>query len=153
IGGNLMSFDLLMKLVMQKELSVVHTHALNRIGGIGLTVARVRKVPFVVTIHGGVLDLPKTVQQTLTAPLEGGYEWGKIFGALLRSRDVLKRADVIVTCNPREAALQQEHFPMKRIVTQPHGVPISTYLQDHRKEVLEAFPTLGQQKIILIVGR
>jgi starch synthase len=153
IGGNLMSFDLPAKLVAQRKLSLVHTHALNRIGGIGLTVARVRKVPFVVTIHGGVLDLPKSVQQTLSAPLEGGYEWGKLFGALLRSRDVLKRADAIVTCNPREADLQREQFPNKRILVQPHGVPIAKYAADQRAEALEAFPTLGRQKIILIVGR
>jgi len=71
----------------------------------------------------------------------------------LRSRDVLKRADAIVTCNPREAALQREHFPRKRILVQPHGVPVSQYVQDHRKEMIGAFATLGQQKIILIVGR
>src|SRR5262245_48942003 len=34
IGGNLMSFDLVTKLATQRGLSVVHTHALNRIGGI-----------------------------------------------------------------------------------------------------------------------
>jgi len=153
IGGNLMSFDLPAKLATQRKLAVVHTHALNRIGGIGLTVARTRKVPFVVTIHGGVLDLPKAVQETLSAPLEGGYEWGKIFGAIFRSRDVLKRADAIVTCNPKEAALQRERFPGKRIVVQPHGVPIGSYVQDQRAQALDAFPTLGQQKVILIVGR
>ncbi len=153
IGGNLMSFDLPVKLAAQRRVSVVHTHALNRIGGIGLTVARLRKVPLVVTIHGGVLDLPATVQQTLSAPLEGGYEWGKVFGALLRSRDVLKKADAIVTCNPREAALQREQFPNKRILVQPHGVPIAKYAEDRRPEALDAFPTIGHQKIILIVGR
>jgi starch synthase len=153
IGGNLMSFDLFVKLAMQKGLSVIHTHALNRIGGIGLTVAGMRRIPLVVTIHGGVLDLPRSVQQTLSAPLEGGYEWGKIFGILLRSRDVLKRADAIVTCNPKEADLQRERFPHKRILVQPHGVPIAKYVEDHRKEALDAFPTLGRQKLILIVGR
>jgi glycosyltransferase involved in cell wall biosynthesis len=153
IGGNLISFDLFVKLAGQKDLSVVHTHALNRIGGIGLTVARMRRMPFVVTIHGGVLDLPKSVQQTLSAPLEGGYEWGKVFGALLRSRDVLKLADAIVTCNPKEAALQRERFPNKRILVQPHGVPIANYIEDHRAEALEAFPTLGRQKVLLVVGR
>src|SRR5687768_14223999 len=92
IGGNLMSFDLFTGLLGQRELDVVHTHALNRIGGIARTVAKVRKVPLVVTIHGGVLDLPKSVQQTLSAPLEGGYEWGKVFGAVFKSREVLSQA-------------------------------------------------------------
>src|SRR5688572_28565587 len=127
IGGNLMSFDLFGRLLIERGLSVVHTHALNRIGGIALTVAKLRKIPLVVTIHGGVLDLPKNVQQTLSAPLEGGYEWGKVFGAVVHSRDVLKDADAIVTCNPREAELQREKWPNKRVIVQPHGVPIAKY--------------------------
>jgi alpha-maltose-1-phosphate synthase len=153
IGGNLMSLDLIGRLMVEKELSVVHSHALNRIGGIGLSIAKLRRLPFVVTIHGGVLDLPKVVQQTLSAPLEGGYEWGKVFGAVFRSRDVLKQADAIMTCNPREAALQKEKFPNKRIFVQPHGVPMAKYKQDFRPAAMDAFATLGSRKILLVVGR
>ena len=153
VGGNLMSLDLPARLLAERGLSVIHSHALNRIGGIALTVARMRKLPFVVTIHGGVLDLPKSVQQTLSAPLEGGYEWGRIFGAIFHSRDVLKKADAIITCNPREAELQRQKFPNKRVVVQPHGVPIEQYKRDCRAAALEAFPTLASRKILLIVGR
>jgi alpha-maltose-1-phosphate synthase len=153
VGGNLMSLDLVTKLIAQRDLSVMHTHALNRIGGIALTVAKLRRVPLVVTIHGGVLDLPESVQRTLSAPLEGGFEWGKIFGAVFRSRDVLKQADAIVTCNSREATLQKERFPGKRVIVQPHGVPIARYERDRRSAALEAYPTLANRKIILIVGR
>jgi alpha-maltose-1-phosphate synthase len=153
VGGNLMSFDLPARLMGERNLSVVHTHALNRIGGIALTVAKLKRIPLVVTIHGGVLDLPKSVQQTLSAPLEGGFEWGKMFGAVFGSRDVLKEAAAIITCNPREAALQQEKFPNKRVMVQPHGVPIAKYEKDCRGLALDAFPTLANRKIILIVGR
>lgn len=153
IGGNLMSFDLFAGLLGEKGVSVIHTHALNRIGGIALTAAKLRRLPFVATIHGGVLDLPKSVQQTLSAPLEGGVEWGKVFGALFRSRDVLKEADAIVTCNPREAALQKEKFPDKRVLVQPHGVPINKFRTDYRAAALEAFPTLASSRVLLVVGR
>jgi starch synthase len=153
IGGNLMSFDLFGGLLAERNLSLIHTHTLNRIGGIALTVARLRRIPLVVTIHGGVLDLPKSVQQTLSAPLEDGFEWGKVFGAVFRSRHVLRDADAIVTCNPKEAELQKEQFPEKRILVQPHGVPIAKYSEDHRQKALEAFPTLASPRIILIVGR
>jgi glycosyltransferase involved in cell wall biosynthesis len=153
IGGNLMSFDLLGGLLCEPKLSIIHTHTLNRIGGIALTVARLKKVPLVITIHGGVLDLPKSVRQTLSAPLEGGYEWGKIFGALFRSRHVLEKADAIITCNPREAELQREKFPNKKIIVQPHGVPMDKYRTDRTEAALSAYPTLGTRKIILIVGR
>src|SRR4051794_5258357 len=36
LGGNLMSFDLVWRL-MREPADVIHTHALNRIGGIALT--------------------------------------------------------------------------------------------------------------------
>src|SRR5438034_3407383 len=43
IGGNLMSFDLGAKLLLEPGLALIHTHTLNRLGGIALTVARVRR--------------------------------------------------------------------------------------------------------------
>ena len=153
VGGNLLSFDLFTSLLREKDLSVVHTHALNRIGGAALTAAKLRKLPLLVTIHGGVLDLPKTVQATLAAPLEGGFEWGKLFGALFRSRKVLDEADAIITCNPREAALQEARFPHKRVLVQPHGVPVERYRHDFRERAAHAFATIGEQKVILVVGR
>lgn len=153
VGGNLWSFHLMRLLAFQRGLSLIHTHALNRIGGIALTVARARKVPFVATIHGGVLDLPKSVQQTLAAPLEGGLEWGKLMGILVRSRHVLKLADAIVTCNQREAELLRDKYPGKKVMVQPHGVPIAKFSQDCKSAALNAYPQLAQRKVLLILGR
>ena len=64
VGGNLMSFELVSALWRERDLSLVHSHTLGRIGGIALTIAKQRRLPFVVTIHGGVLDLPDKVKQS-----------------------------------------------------------------------------------------
>src|SRR6185503_12947829 len=56
VGGNILSFDLIAAL-WREPVSIIHSHALGRLGGIALTVAKRRKLPFVVTIHGGYLDL------------------------------------------------------------------------------------------------
>src|SRR5579872_2953066 len=48
VGGNLMSFGLIASLWSQKEISIIHAHALGRIGAIGLRVARHRGLPLVV---------------------------------------------------------------------------------------------------------
>jgi hypothetical protein len=37
VGGNLMSFDLIPSLWRDRDVAVMHAHALGRIGGIGLT--------------------------------------------------------------------------------------------------------------------
>jgi glycosyltransferase involved in cell wall biosynthesis len=153
IGGNLMSFDLIWKLWREPDIQIIHTHTANRIGGIALTVARKRKIPSVLTIHGGALDLPQSVREALSKPLQGGLEWGKVFGPPLRSRHVLSDANAILTCNPREAELLREKYPGKRVMVQPHGVTTSAYARDYRATALGAFPQLAQRDVILVIGR
>jgi Glycosyltransferase len=153
VGGNLMSFDLISSLWREEDVSIIHSHTLGRIGGIALTEARKRHVPFVVTIHGGVLDLPEKVKQAFNAPLAGGWEWGRLFGLLFRSHRLLADADAIITCNPREAALWQEKFPSKRIVVQPHGVPMAVYEKDCRGQACAAFPEIRGREVLLSAGR
>lgn len=153
VGGNLMSFGLMASLLRQRQISVVHAHALGRIGAIGWRVARWRNAPLVVTIHGGLLDLPEKLRRSIQQPINSGFDWGRIFGLLLRSREMLDGADAIVTCNPREAALLQEKFPNKRIQVQPHGVALSAYQKDCRETALKIFPQLKGRDLLLCVGR
>jgi alpha-maltose-1-phosphate synthase len=152
VGGNLMSFDLISALKREREVSVMHTHALGRIGGIALTVAKQKGIPFVVTIHGGVLDLPAHIKQDFNKPI-GGWEWGKFFGLLFQSHRLFPEADAIITCNGTEAKLLREKYPGKRVVVQPHGVPLEVYEVDCRDEALQAFPQIHGKQILLSVGR
>src|SRR5947207_13273861 len=133
VGGNLMSFDLPAALWRESDASLIHTHALGRLGGIALSVAKRRRLPCVVTIHGGVLDIPDQLKQSFEQPI-GGFEWGKLFGLLLQSRRVLADADAVITCNQREADRVQEKFPGKRVQVQPHGVPVAAFSKDCRTQ-------------------
>ena len=153
VGGNLMSFDLIPSLWREPEVDIVHSHALGRIGGIGLTVARRRHIPFVVSIHGGALDLPPKLKEEFACRDTPGWEWGKIFGWLLKARYVLDHADAILTCNPREAELLGQKYPGKRIQVQPHAVPMELFQPDHRTQVQRAFPQVKGKQILLCVGR
>lgn len=153
VGGNLMSFDLIPSLWREDDVAVIHTHALGRIGGIARTIARTKGVPFVVTIHGGVFDLPEKVKQTFNEPVTDGWEWGKLFGFVFQSHKLFTDADAILTCNAREAAEIERRFPQKRVVVQPHGVPLEQYERDHRAEALAAFPQIRGRKVLLSAGR
>jgi len=152
-GGNLMSFDLLSSLMAEEDISVMHTHTLGRIGGIALTVARKRQLPFVVTIHGGALDLPAEMKKSFSAPADRGWEWGKLFGALFKSHRLFVDADAILACNETEANLLRERLPEKRIQVQPHGVDVSLYEVDHRAAAYEAFPVTQGRDVLVSVGR
>lgn len=153
VGGNLMSFDLPFALRREPGVAVIHTHALGRIGGIASLVARQRQVPLVVSIHGGYLDLPEVVKENFRKSASCGWEWGKIFGLLLRSRQLLHQADAILTCNTREAALLRERLPDRRIIVQPHGISVGLYRKNCREQARAAFPQIRNRQVLLSVGR
>lgn len=152
VGGNLMSFDLLNRLWREK-MDVMHTHALGRIGGIGLTVARKKRVPFVVSIHGGVLDLPSSLKKQFHDTRENGWDWGRFFGLLFQSHRLFVDSDAIITCNEKEAALLRKQHPQKRVLVHPHGVPFSLYEKDHRAAARKAFPQIEGKQLLVSVGR
>ena len=154
VGGNLLSLDLPYLLAREPGVDVVHSHALNRLGGIARTVARLRRVPFVVTIHGGYLDLPERAREELRG---GGarrsLEWGKVFGLLVGARRVVSGADAVLTTNAREAELLRARHPALRVEVLPHGVPLRAYDADHREAALAAWPELRARRVLLVVGR
>jgi glycosyltransferase involved in cell wall biosynthesis len=153
VGGNLMSFGLIRSLWRRRGLSVIHAHTLGRIGGIALTVARRRRIPFVLTIHGGVLDLPDKIKQSFNSGAGEGWEWGKFFGLVFQSHRLFRDANAILTCNGKEAALLQRQFPQKKIVVQPHGVPIELYRADRRAAAWEAYPEIKDRPMFVCLGR
>lgn len=154
VGGNVISLDLLGALWSEHGLDVIHSHALGRLGAIAHTVARSRRKPFVLSVHGGAYDLPANVRAELRKPLsDGGFDWGKPLGFLLRARHLFSNADAIVTCNPREAELIRERHPDRRVMVQPHGVPAAKFAHDHRTSALAAFPMIEGRQVLLMPGR
>lgn len=151
VGGNLMSFDLVQSLWREMDVALIHSHTLGRLGGIALTIAKNKLIPFVVSIHGGVLDLPAVVKNDFER--SRGWEWGKAFGAFFRSRRLLAEADAILTCNAKEASLLEVRYPGRRILVHPHGVPIHQYEEEHRVTARAAYPQIINKEVLLCVGR
>lgn len=128
-GGSPFSFQLLARLASTPNLDLIHCHAGNRIGGIGRIVAKLRRIPYVVSIHGGLFDVPAGESESWTAPSRGALEWGKVLGMLVGSRRVLDDAAAILCVGRRETELTQEHFPDKRVIHLPNGVDPALFLQ------------------------
>lgn len=153
VGGNILSFDLPGMLAREPAIDAIHTHVLGRIGGIAGAAARRRQIPFVVSIHGGFLDIPASVREQLAAPSQGGFEWGRVFGWWWRARHVVAEADAVLTCNRREADLLRERNPEQLIIVQPHGVDTQLFRTDHREAARRAFPQIVDRDVLLIVAR
>jgi alpha-maltose-1-phosphate synthase len=153
VGGNMISFGLFGSLWGEKNVDVIHSHAQGRLGAIGRVVARSRRLPFVISIHGGAYDLPEAVSRELLRPAAGGWDWGRPLGLVLRARRLLDQADAIITLNPREAALIRERHPGRRVVSEPHGVPTALFARPCRPAAIEAYPELKGRSVLLVLGR
>jgi glycosyltransferase involved in cell wall biosynthesis len=76
-----------------------------------------------------------------------------LFGLLFQSHRLFVDADAILTCNGNEAAELRQRLPGKRVVVQPHGVPLDQYQTEQRQKALEAFPQIRGRKVLLSAGR
>ncbi len=121
-GGNLLSLDLFWNLLQLQGVRVFHAHVIKRMGGAVMTAARLRKKPFLVTLHGNVFDVPEAEVRSITAAQQGHLEWGKPFGILLRSRAVLHEADAVLCVGYSEYEKARQALDPKRVHFLPNGV-------------------------------
>lgn len=152
-GGNLFSLALMSALQSYPDLDLIHLHTGKRLGGIGRTVAQTRRIPYVITLHGGVHEVPAEEASTWTEPTRGTLEWGKALGFLVGSRQVLRDAAAIICVDPRESVTTGGKFPGKRVVHIPNGVDPDRFAQGDGPGFRKRYGIPGDAHLVLTVGR
>ncbi len=153
-GGNLLSLGLLRALMKEPGVRIFHAHALKRLGGMVRTAARRRKLPYVVSLHGGIFDVPAAELSDLTKPIQGKFEWGRIFGALFGARRVLDDADHVICVGQSEADMAKAQLPHDRVSYLPNGVDSARFTRGEGQRFraahnipADAFLALGISRI------
>ncbi len=126
-GGNLLSFSLFTSLLRTPDVRLFHAHALKRLGGEVRTAARLRRKPFVVSLHGGVFDVPAAELEQMRRPIADKPEWGKVFGALFGSRRILDDADQVLCVGQSEMDMAKRSLGHDRIAYLPNGVDCAKF--------------------------
>lgn len=121
-GGNLLSLDLFFHLLTAKNVRLYHAHVLKRMGGAVMTAARLRKKPFVATLHGNIFDVPAAEAASVVEAQQGHFEWGKPFGAIFRSRHLLEDADAVLCVGYSEYEKAKAALHHNRVYHLPNGV-------------------------------
>ena len=121
-GGSPFSFPLMRALNRCADLDIVHLHAGNRIGGIGRYVAQKKRIPYVISIHGGVFGVPEEESKTWSQPTKGALDWGKALGWWVGSRRIFDDASAILCVDGNEVKLAQARYPDKHVEHVPNGV-------------------------------
>lgn len=152
-GGNLFSFSLMKALRKEPNLDLIHLHTAKRTGGIARHVSIKRRIPYVVSLHGGLFDVPGEEAATWTEPTKGAFEWGKILGWWVGSRRVFDDASAIICVGEEERVQTQRQYPNKNVILLPNGVDPSFFSTGDGRSFRKARNIPDNAYVILTVGR
>lgn len=153
VAGNLFSFALMRALAGVPDLDLVHLHTGKRLGGIVRRVARQRRIPYIVTLHGGVHDVPEAEARAWTEPTRGAFEWGKVLGWWVGSRRVLEDAAAILCVGLRECEKTRERYPAKRVIHLTNGVDAERFAHGDGARYRARHGIAPEDRVVLTVGR
>jgi glycosyltransferase involved in cell wall biosynthesis len=152
-GGNLFSWHLLWALLREPQVDLVHLHTGKRLGGIVRTACSVRKIPYIMTLHGGVHDVPESEERSFTAPTEGAIEWGKALGLMVGSRRVLEDAHSVLCLGQGELQATQQAWPRSRPRLFPNGVDAERFSSGDGSDFRRRHGIAPDAFVVLTMGR
>lgn len=152
-GGNMFSPALYRVLRRERCLDLIHLHTGKRIGGIARRVALSRGIPYVITLHGGVFDVPAETEAGWIEPTASALEWGKVLGWWVGSRRVLQDADAIITLGDEERRRVQTHLPDQRVEQLPNGVEPGRFREGNGSSFRHKHGIPALAPVILCVAR
>lgn len=152
-GGNLFSWSLLWALLREPGVTHLHLHTAKRLGGIVRTVARIRNLPYVVSLHGGLREIPSSEEESFVKPGENALEWGKLLGFLFGSREVVSGADGVLCLSRREAEKVGREMSRGKAYLIPNGVDVERFKHGDGKVFRNRFQIPEEAFVVLVVGR
>ena len=152
-GGNLFSFSLMRALRRFPNLDLIHLHTGKRLGAEGRHVAAARRIPYVISLHGGVYDVPAGEAGAWTAPARGSLEWGKALGWWVGARRVLDQAAAIICVGRKEMEEAQRRHPGRKVVHLPNGVDAARFAAGDGKRFRARHGIPPSAFVILVMGR
>ncbi|MBF0543794.1 MAG: glycosyltransferase family 4 protein [Candidatus Riflebacteria bacterium] len=152
-GGNLFSFTLLKGLLNEPDLDLIHLHTGKRLGGIGRWVARWRHIPYVISLHGGIFDVPKSELESNIESGKTAWEWGKALGWLVGSRRVIDDSSALICVGKSEQIEASKLFPQKRVEYLPNGVDYERFLKGNGTKFRQKTGIPADAFLILTVSR
>jgi glycosyltransferase involved in cell wall biosynthesis len=153
IGGSFYSIPFFFKLLFMKNIKLFHLHTMGRIGAFIRTISKLKKIPYIVSIHGSYLDMPKKELDELMKPTKGLLNWAKPFDILFGTKKVLSDADAIICVSQKESELMKKKYPNKKVLYLPNGVNISMFKKGNARDFRQKYSIKKSEKILLCVSR
>jgi glycosyltransferase involved in cell wall biosynthesis len=152
-SGNLVSTDELGCLLRERHASILHTHTLKRLGGVVRLAARLRGLPYAVTIHGPVLSGGEVVGRAVAARTRSLLDVGAPFGWLVGSRRVVEDADAVFALNRQEHDAWAPARAGRHLALASLGVNPTPASAEARREARAMLPGASGAALVVVVAR
>lgn len=152
-GGNLLSPALFWALLREPGVDLLHAHSGKRLGAAVRSAAKLRGIPYVITLHGGHFVVPEGEMTQMLAPIQHTVEWGRLFGMAMGSRRVLEDADAVLCVGGDELAAARERLPGKRVELMPNGVDCEAFADGDAATFRQTYGIPPGRRIVLCVSR
>jgi glycosyltransferase involved in cell wall biosynthesis len=155
-GGNPFCPGLFAYLATTPGLDIVACHTAGRLAGVVRAAAKLRKIPYVVTLHGGHFAVPPSELRGFTEVARGSVDLGRPLDWLLGTRAWLRDAAAVVALSPAEAAAARSALPEQRVVELPNGVDVARFSAPQPEAAAALRAKLGvapHHALILCVAR
>lgn len=152
-GGNPFVPEMERHLLSLPRLDLLHSHGMQRVAGLVRRVAQKRKVPYVVSFHGGHLELPSSEIQQMRSAVQGHFHFGRLLDPLYGTDKALQEADALICVGYSEYLKTQAAFPSQRVVHLPNGVDPSRFEKANARRFRAQFGIPADMRLLLCVGR
>ena len=151
-AGNIASLDLPVRLLRDRQISLVHLHTMGRIGGAVRAAMQWSGRAYIVAAHESILTDAETPARNKATRHARAIDLGAPLGALLRTGRVLDDAARVIVFNERERKALERRIG-SRAVRMDHGVDVERFVKGDAGRAKNIFPMLENHPVILAVGR
>lgn len=152
-GGDPFSPPLLRYLLSLQGLDIIHSHTMGRLANMARIAARRKNIPYVVSLHGGCFDVPKTEIDEMLKPLKGTFNYGRFFDIFLRTKKFMDQANGIVCVGHNEYLKACEKYRDKPVTYIPNGVSPEAFKVGDGERFRKKYGISETTQVTICVGR
>lgn len=151
-SGNIVSLDLPMKLIRNKQYSILHVHTGGRIAGAVRVASAWSGRPYVMSVHGPLFADAEIERKDTAEITKNTLDLGAPYGMLVGARRVLADASRVICFNDAEYRLLQSRIG-NRAVRMNHAVDSHILSQGNALRAAQRWSWVNHGPFLLVVGR
>ncbi len=152
-GGDPISGSMFLYLC-RSHISIIHCHSMNRLAYLAYLIAKLKRVPFVLTIHGGYHHVPDQEQQKLKQVYQNNIHWGRLIDKILSIDKLTEKADGIICVGYEEYNTFKYQNVSSLVRHIGNGVNPETFSKEVTTvDIRQSYQIPLSRKILLNVGR